>query len=124
MRIEAVNRDYGRWDIDNEDLIIRFIWGESITGEKRGFESLSEVPVKISNNVDRIGNVGHEFSISDLELSLSLGMDLESDIRDGVLLILDCFLIDDNIRKDLKLEVSDFIGRRFSGFKTYNETKR
>lgn len=117
---EAIDRGYGRWEIDNDTLTIRFAWID--IGDLGDLADIDLVNKR--SNVDNVSNV---FSIEDFELSLSLGMDLESDIKRGVLLLLDFHLgnssIDSGLVKKIKLDISDFIGRRFLGFKTYNRIK-
>lgn len=77
-------------------------------------------------NVSDVDNVSNVFSLGDYELSLSLGMDLESDLKRGILLLLDFHLVnvDAVISAKLEKDILDLIGRRFSGFKTYNAVNR
>ena len=132
---EAIARGYGLWEIDDDTLAIRFAWIDLCPNDllnKRvnvidsdNVDNVDDVSnVDDSDNVDDVSNV---FSIDDFELSLFLGMDLESDIKSGILLLLDFHLgnssLDSILVNKLKLDISDFIGRRFSGFKTYNRLR-
>jgi hypothetical protein len=120
---EAIARGYGRWEVSEiavDTLSVRFAWIDVVdVVDDIGDDIVNRV---LSNNVDNVSNV---FKISDYELSLSLGMDLESDLKRGILLLLDFHLVnvDESLRIEIKRDILDLIGNRFAGFKTYNRLK-
>ena len=100
---------YGKWEVDQDSLVVNFVWLD--ISENLGCSENKEENREEEQKGLQVDNVSNVFSILDYELILSMGMDLENDLKRVISLLLDFHLVnvDSVISVKLKKDILDLI---------------